>query len=827
MAVFGPQRWQREFGPDGFLYASAGDGSPPSPPDMFNSGQDISDFRASILRIDVDREADGKPYAIPPDNPFVATAGAAPEVFAFGLRNPWRMSFDRATGDLWLGDVGWQMQEMVYRIERGGNYGWSIMEGPQVVRPQVKLGPASITPPVVAHERADAASVTGGFVYHGSRLPELSGHYIYGDYVTGKLWAFRQDPGSREVTGHIELADTSVAIICFHEDPEGEISFLDYNAGTIHQLEPNASVNDVNRFPRKLSETGLFASTADHVVADGVVSFSVNAEAWADGTTSERFLAVPGDGSIRMRTPRERVPVDWGSFPADTVLAKTISLELEPGNPASRRRLETQILHRTTENWRENQAEWKGYTYVWNESQTDAELADRGGIDLKLQVADTAEPSSHAERIYHVSSRAECYQCHNPWAGYRLAFTPAQLDKTHQYGRSTENQLKVFERLGLATVEEPANNIGFAAQGESAELRDGPLANPHDASADLDRRARSYLHVNCAHCHRFGGGGTSVMDLRYEVPIGDMRLLNVTPTQGRFGMSNGHIVLAGHPEQSVLLFRTSKLGRGRMPYIGSQRIDERGIQLLYDWISGMESRPSDATETGEPLEPLASENPEAFATATANLLATTSGAMQALQSLNTGSLSKARGDLLVAAARAHARSEVRDLFERFVPASQRVQRLGASVKAEQILSLPANASAGRKLVMDASSSQCLNCHRIEASGKSLGPDLTTIGKTRERHDILESILTPSRRIDPKYAAYVVETTAGRLHAGLLVERTTAGVTLRDAQDKTVRIPTNEIELLSLQTKSFMPELLFQDMTAQQLADVVAFLASLK
>jgi len=163
------------FGNDGLLYISAGDASNPDPPDKpFNTGQDISDLLACIMRIDVDRAEGANAYAIPRDNPFVISPGARPEVYAFGLRNPWRMSFDRPTGDLWVGDVGFEQWEMIYRVKAGGNYGWPLTEGPNTrVRTDVTPGPGPILPPLVALPHSDAASITGGRVYHGGRLPKL------------------------------------------------------------------------------------------------------------------------------------------------------------------------------------------------------------------------------------------------------------------------------------------------------------------------------------------------------------------------------------------------------------------------------------------------------------------------------------------------------------------------------------------------------------------------------------------------------------------------------------------------------------------------------
>src|SRR5205823_674238 len=152
------------FGNDGYLYISTGDGTGPNPPDGRDTGQDISDLLSSILRIDVDRTENGKQYAIPPDNPFIKTPQARPEVYACGLRNPFRMSFDRATGDLWVGDVGWELWEMIHKVQKGGNYGWSVKEGPLEIRPNGKRGPTPILPPTIALPHTEAASITGGYV---------------------------------------------------------------------------------------------------------------------------------------------------------------------------------------------------------------------------------------------------------------------------------------------------------------------------------------------------------------------------------------------------------------------------------------------------------------------------------------------------------------------------------------------------------------------------------------------------------------------------------------------------------------------------------------
>src|SRR5262249_9170728 len=162
------------------------DAAEPTPPDPLDTGQDISDLLSSILRIDVEHRDAGRSYRIPADNPFTNRTGARPEVWAYGLRNPWRMSFDWVTGDLWVDDVGWEQWESILRVERGGNYGWSIREGRQSVRPEARLGPSPILPPMMDHAHSEAASITGGYVYRGRALPDLVGSYVYGDYQSGR-----------------------------------------------------------------------------------------------------------------------------------------------------------------------------------------------------------------------------------------------------------------------------------------------------------------------------------------------------------------------------------------------------------------------------------------------------------------------------------------------------------------------------------------------------------------------------------------------------------------------------------------------------------------
>ncbi|MFT5094685.1 MAG: glucose/arabinose dehydrogenase, partial [Porticoccaceae bacterium] len=226
-----------KFGHDGMLYVSTGDGGAAFPPDGLNTGQDVSDLLASVLRIDVDRPQAGIAYSIPDDNPFVKLEAARGEVWAYGMRNPWKMSFDRQTGKLWVGDVGWELWELVYQANAGDNFGWSLFEGRQPVHTERRPGPTPIVPAVAEIPHTEGASITGGFVYRGERLPELKGHYIFGDWETRRFWGIPVD--GEQFGQRRELVEPSVRIVGFAERNDGELLLLDHDSGTIHELVRN------------------------------------------------------------------------------------------------------------------------------------------------------------------------------------------------------------------------------------------------------------------------------------------------------------------------------------------------------------------------------------------------------------------------------------------------------------------------------------------------------------------------------------------------------------------------------------------------------------
>jgi putative heme-binding domain-containing protein len=795
-----------QFGPEGHLYISTGDGGDAFPPDGRNTGQDISDLEASILRIDVDRREPGLAYAIPPDNPFVGRENTRGEVWAYGLRNPWKMSFDPADGSLWAGDVGWEMWEMVYAIERGANFGWSVVEGPQKVHQERLTGPTPIVAPAVAHSHIEARSITGGYVSSTSRLPDLRGTYVYGDYVTGKVWGLKH-AGSK-VTWREELVDTPLQIVSFGIDHSGDVLMLDYPSGTLHRLANNPRRGANDNFPRKLSETGLFADTAKHIVSAGVVPYGVSAETWADGTTAERFVGLPAENRLGLYTKTDGMvgffTGDW-KFPDGGVLAKTVSLELMPGDRASRRRIETQLLHFDVDTW-------KAYNYLWNDEQNDAVLADDVGSDRAFRVwsgkaAPTAAgpPNPLRRQTWHHASRTECLLCHTSRVGTVLGFRPEQLAN-----------LSTLEGVGLFATTPKTNRPA--------------VPNPHDESQPLEARARAYLHVNCGHCHTRGGGGSSFFDVQFHLPLAKTSLIGSRPTQGTFGMLGAEIVAPGDPYRSVLYYRMSKLGHGRMPQFGSNVVDSDGQRLMREWIWSLKqpdqrSEEPYVTRLGHVLgfELRQDEND------LADLLGSPGNALLLADTLQAWSRLPDKDHLKAAIARgcSHDDPAIRDLFERFIPEEQRLQRLGGSIKAAEILSLQGDGARGKAIFFESAGVQCKNCHKIGELGQSLGPDLTQIGKKLDKPKLLENILEPSKTIEPQYVSHLVETKAGEVVSGLLVRRTDAEVVLKKADGKEASFVTAEIERSVPQQKSLMPELLLRDMTAQQAADLLEFLVELK
>ncbi|MFN7806263.1 MAG: PQQ-dependent sugar dehydrogenase [Planctomycetaceae bacterium] len=627
------------FGPDGMLYISAGDGS--AGEDRQRSGQDISDWNASILRIDVDREAEGRPYAIPPDNPFLDVPGARGEVWAFGLRNPWRMHFD-PEGRLWVGDVGQDRYEAILIVEKGDNFGWSLYEAGEPYDLDRKQGPAPIKKPAIVHTHREARSIIGGVTYQGSRLPELRGAYLYADHITGTIWAARVQ--SNGVVQSQKICETGRMISSFSLDSEGEAFFLDYRRSEICRLEPTPPPSRPEiSFPLSLSETGLFKDVSRHEMDPGVIPYEVNSELWSDGAVKRRWIALPQTGQVQFD------PLGLWKFPEGTVFIKSFGRPLRDGVDEPVRWVETRLMVI-------QKGRWAGYSYRWNESGTDADLVGADGDQTTLSLGDG--PDGEVEWHWSYPSRSQCFSCHTEAANFVLGFTIPQLNRP--IGNDEVNQLAAFESLGLfaPTIAKPADPRAPKSLTESSQRRksrsfpgesrrqfedqvapgqeqsqksparlsggqkspdtpqrtgsgkvankvaspnpqpislvagrlpDRPerlprMVNPLDSNAPLDLRARSYLDTNCGHCHRESGGGNSKIRLLFERPSLEMNIVGMPPEHGELELKEARIAAPGNPDRSILLERMRRRGKHQMPPLGSALPDTAGIERIEAWI---------------------------------------------------------------------------------------------------------------------------------------------------------------------------------------------------------------------------------------------------
>ncbi len=562
-----------EFGLDGMFYITSGDGTSDSDTNL--RGQDLTEYTAKLLRIDVDHPADGdKPYSVPKDNPFVGQKDVVPETWAYGFRNPWRLAVDPKTGHIWVGNNGQDIWEQIFFVRKADNFGWSVYEGSHPFYLNRTMGPQPLALPAAEHHHNEARSLTGGVVYYGSKLPELVGAYIYGDHSTGKIWGIRHD-GSK-VTWHKQLADTTFNISGFGLDSRGELLVADHHAngeGAFYYLEPSPP-QPPSTFPRRLSESGLFTSVQDHAMQSGVIPYSVNSPLWSDGAYKERYFAIPEKAAADFK-----INLSAGNgwdFPDETVLVKSFALETTAGEASSRRWIETRFLTKQA-------GEWVGYSYVWNDEQTDAELVAAEGLDREYEVRvprSREHPDGLVQQKWRYPSRTECMVCHSRAANFVLGLSTAQMNKAHDYGGgAVEEQFDVLERLEFIKPRKAA---------ETAKLP--KLADPYDAAQPLEARARSYLHANCAICHINAGGGNSQVDFSHTAKPEKFNAIDVPPLHHKFGIENARIIAPGDPARSVLLHRIAHRGEGtgQMPQLATHLVDDAAVKLFTEWIKSLD-----------------------------------------------------------------------------------------------------------------------------------------------------------------------------------------------------------------------------------------------
>jgi uncharacterized repeat protein (TIGR03806 family) len=513
------------FGPDGDLYIGFGDGG--SGGDPQKNGQNVNVLLGKMLRIDV---SNGAPYAIPPTNPF-AKGGGKPEIFAWGLRNPWRWSFDSATGDFWVGDVGQDTYEEIDLLKVGGNYGWNVREGFHCYGAMTCASAGMIDPIVEYPHNGNGCSVTGGYVYRGALIPSLVGTYVYGDFCTGKTWGLFYDAMGKPAP-QVLLAG-GIQISSFGQGPDGELYILNYGNGKILQLVPSMAGPPPN-FPPTLSATGCVDPKNAQIPAPGLIPYDVNAALWSDGADKERWMALPDGGKIHIGADG-----DW-DFPNGTVLMKTFRV--------GGKRIETRLFVRHDDNG------WAGYTYEWDDQEKDAALLPAG------------KTKAVGNQTWYYPSRSDCLRCHSAAAGGSLGLETAQLNKVFTYPNGKlANQINTLDHIGLFDAAPPAMPPALGGDG------------------------RSYLHANCSFCHRPGGTGGGPADFRFATPVPMMNVCNVAPSAGDLGVAGAKLVVPGNPGQSVVSLRMHALDANRMPPLATRVVDPAGTQAVDGWISSLMS----------------------------------------------------------------------------------------------------------------------------------------------------------------------------------------------------------------------------------------------
>lgn len=572
------------FGPDGYLYVGFGDGGTQN--DGYDNSQHIDqDLWSCVIRIDVDQQpgnlqpnpdsdipgsgGGNANFLVPADNPFVGvtsfngqplvSTAVRTEIFVTGLRNPWQFSFDPQTDEFWLADVGRSQVEEVNVFQPGDNGGWAWREGNQTgIRSGQTIngaveGDASLTAPVHEYGRGGGAfegtSVTGGIVYRGNLIPELQGAYVFGDYVSGNIWSMR-----RGSPNEIERLATEPGMVSFTEDPaDGDVLMLDRGDGVIRRLV--ASTDD-SQFPATLSDTNFFSDLETLTPNPGGHAYDINLRFWSDRADKSRWFLIR-DENDSVGYSRD----DPWTTPTGMVWVKHFDLELTPGNPSTKRRIETRFLARDAEGV-------YGVTYRWNHitdglPQTEATLVDANGDDLVLP-----------NQIWHFPSRGECRTCHTAAGGYGLSFNTRQLNLDGLIAGMTGNQLESLHAAGyLDQLPEPASDLPRHVR-------------PDETDYSLEARARSYLDVNCSYCHRPGGGAAPSWDGRHSLTLDETGMVLGSPNDAPIQPLD-LLVTPGDANASIIHNRAAAAnGYSRMPPLATNLVDAEGVQLLADWING-------------------------------------------------------------------------------------------------------------------------------------------------------------------------------------------------------------------------------------------------
>jgi len=570
------------FGDDGFLYLTTGDQT------AYKKAQDITNnLDGGVLRLDVNQdntkshppvrtmpadhgfsdEITGNGYWIPNDNPFLSPSGENfEEYYSLGHRNPHRMTKDRATGDLYVGEIGGSRHEEINVIKKGSNYGWPVYEGLFINRNCVPdlLNSMLHERPLTFFPRTEANAVIGGYVYRGTEMPELEGKYICADYGNGEeIWTIDIDTGDYTQLGSF----SSTNIISFGEDLQGELYIMKLGVSPLYKMI--SKDNPSSQMPDLLSETGAFKNLSTLEPADGLIPYDLVESFWSDGALKKRWLGIPNDGIHD--TAGEKIVYsedDVWNFPVGSVLVKHFELPIDERDPTITKRLETRFSVKASN------GNFYFTTYKWNDQGTDAVLLT-SGLDETINV-NFADGSAGTE-TWTYPSNADCISCHNPTTGGTLGTRTRFLNKDFTYPKTgrTANQLVTLSHLGILNEAIVDGDVGSFLTSKAL----------NDPNASIDEKARSYMDLNCAHCHRPGTGNRGNFDMRLKLDLTQTGLLTAAPYQS-LGIPNEKIVDPGNPETSILYHRANSTDPTiMMPPIAKNKIDEQAVQLLNDWIS--------------------------------------------------------------------------------------------------------------------------------------------------------------------------------------------------------------------------------------------------
>ena len=593
------------FGDDGFLYISAGDEGNCCNR-QFNTQRLDGGLFSGIMRIDVDQDSSRshpirrqpthlqenpllngsqwpqsftQNYYIPNDNPFVDPGGnTLEEFYSIGLRHPWTISRDPATGNIWVADVGQSTMEEINISRSGDNHQWGYGEGtgPGLIpKPANIIGNEAL--PVWAYPRSDGQAVIGAGVYRGSKFPELIGKYLFSDFISGKFWT--ATPG-----GDVEQIGTVTAgfpngVNSYLLDSKGDI-LMARTAGALAsngKIEMLVRASDAVQAPEPplaLSQTGAFKNLANLTPNDGCIPYDLNVPFWSDAALKSRWMCIPNNGNHN--TDAEKIGFSeegvW-SYPEGSVLIKHFELLTNTSNPSSAIRLETRFVVRSEDGW-------YGVTYRWNNAGTDAFLLTEG----QDQTYTINSPTGSFQQTWRYPSRSECLTCHADVAGGALGPNTRQLNSDTFYpltGR-TENQLETLNSLGIFNPAIPQNQLNSFL---GAVLTSSPT---EDESLSLAARARSYLDSNCSYCHHPEGVRAN-FDARLTTPLASQNLIDGNLVES-LGINNEAVIRPGSLTSSVLFHRLASAGESfSMPPIAKSLVDDAGVDVLSRWILALES----------------------------------------------------------------------------------------------------------------------------------------------------------------------------------------------------------------------------------------------